>query len=81
MLTKNPLAKGLDAPLENGLGGQSAVNGVERDNRREHFGWTASAGFPVTRSLGFKAAYFETEHWAKVGIASQTVSVGLVGSW
>lgn len=64
-----------------GLGGQSTVNGVERDNRREDFGWTASAGFPVTRSLGFKAAYFETEHWAKVGIASQTVSVGLVGSW
>jgi hypothetical protein len=64
-----------------GVGGQSAVNGVKKDNFREDIAWTASAGFPVTRSVGFKAAYFETDHWAKVGIASQTVSVGLVGSW
>jgi hypothetical protein len=64
-----------------GVGAQSTVNGVEKDNRREDFAWTASAGFPVTRSLSFKAAYVETDHWAKVGIASQTVSVGLVGTW
>jgi hypothetical protein len=64
-----------------GVGGQSSVSGVEKDNFREDFAWTASAGFPVTRSLSFKAAYFETDHWAKVGIASQTISVGLVGSW
>jgi hypothetical protein len=57
------------------------VNGVEKDDRKEDFGWTVSAGFPVTHSLGFKAAYFETDHWSKVGIASQTMSVGLVGSW
>jgi hypothetical protein len=64
-----------------GLGGQSNVSGVEKDNFREDFAWTASAGFPVASSLGFKLAYFETDHWAKVGLASQTVSVGLVGSW
>jgi hypothetical protein len=64
-----------------GLGGQSTVSGVEKDNFRKDFAWTASAGFPVTRSLSFKAAYFQTDHWVKVGIASQTVSVGLVASW
>ena len=64
-----------------GVGGQSTVNGVEKDDRKEDFGWSVKAGFPVTRSLGFKAAYFETDHWSKVGIASQTISVGLVGSW
>ena len=64
-----------------GVGGQSTVNNVEKDDRREDFGWTVSAGFPVARWLGFKAAYYETDHWAKVGIASQTMSVGLVGSW
>jgi hypothetical protein len=64
-----------------GVGGQSAVNGVEKDNRRGDFGWLVSAGFPITRSLGFKANYLETDHWEKVGIQSQTISVGLVGSW
>jgi hypothetical protein len=63
------------------VGGQSTVNGVEKDDRREDFGWSVSAGFPVARSLGFRATYFETDHWAKVGIASQTMSVGLVGWW
>jgi hypothetical protein len=57
------------------------VNGIEKDDRKEGFGWSVSAGFPVARSLGFRAAYFETDHWAKVGIASQTMSVGLVGWW
>jgi hypothetical protein len=64
-----------------GVGGRSTVNDVEKDNRRADFGWLVSAGFPITRSLGFKATYFETDHWAKVGIQSQTISVGLVGSW
>lgn len=64
-----------------GVGGQSAVNGVEKDNRRGDFGWLVSAGFPITRSLGFKATYLETDHWANVGIESQTVSVGLLATW
>lgn len=64
-----------------GVGGLSTVNGVEKADRREDFGWSVSAGFPIAPSLGFKATYLEADHWARVGIASQTVSVGLVGSW
>ncbi len=63
------------------VGGQSTVNGIEKDDRRGSFGWAVRAGFPVTRSLSFRAGYLETDHWAKVGIASQTVSVGLLGWW
>ena len=57
------------------------MNGIEKDDRREDFGWAVSVGFPVIRSVGFKATYLETGHWAEVGTASQTVSVGLVGTW
>jgi len=64
-----------------GVGAQSTVNGVEKDDRRGNFGWGVRAGLPVTRSLSFRAGYLETDHWAKVGIASQTVSVGLLGRW
>ena len=64
-----------------GVGAQSAVNGVEKDDRKGDYAWSVSAGFPVTRSLGFKATYLEADHWAKVGAASRTVSIGLVGTW
>ncbi len=64
-----------------GIGVQSTLNGVEKDDRREDFGWSVSAGFPLTRTLGFKATYLETDHWADVGTDSKTVSLGLVGTW
>lgn len=64
-----------------GVGGQSEVNGVVKDNSRGDVGWLISAGFPITRSLGFKATYLATDHWTTIGIKSQTISIGLVGSW
>ena len=45
-----------------GVGAQSTVNGVVKDNSRGDFGWLVSGGFPITRSLGFKANYLETDH-------------------
>ena len=63
------------------VGGQSTVDGIERDDRRGSYGWAVRGGFPIMRSLSFRAGYLDTDHWAKVGIASQTVSVGLLGRW
>ena len=64
-----------------GIGGRSTVNGIEKDDHKENYGWAVSVGFPVMRSVGFKATYLETDHWSEVGTASQTVIIGLVGSW
>ena len=63
------------------VGGQSTLDGIERNDRRGSYGWAIRGGFPVLRSLSFRAGYLETDHWATVGIASQTVSVGLLGRW
>ena len=64
-----------------GVGGQSTVNGVEKDDRKEDVGWSVSAGFPVTRWLAFKATYFNTDHLVEVGTSSNTLSVGLLATW
>lgn len=64
-----------------GVGARSTVNSIEKDDYKENYVWAVSAGFPLTRWLGFKATYLETDHWAEVGTSSQTVSVGLVGAW
>jgi hypothetical protein len=63
------------------VGGQSTLDGIERDDRRGSYGWAIRGGFPVLRSLSFRAGYLETDHWTTVGIASHTVSVGLLGRW
>jgi len=63
------------------VGGQSAVNGIEKDDRRESVGWTISTGFPLTRQVALKATYINIDHISDVGTASDTVVVGLLATW
>jgi hypothetical protein len=63
------------------LGGQSTLNGIEKDDRRQDIGWSLSAGFPLARGLSFKASYISIDHYADVGTASDTVAVGLLATW
>lgn len=64
-----------------GLGGQTAVNGVDNDDRREDVGWAIGAGFPISRSLGVRIGYTDFDRWKFVGNNSQTLSIGLSASW
>ena len=64
-----------------GMGGQSTVNGVQKDDRREDFGWSVSTGFSLAPGLAIKASYINTDHFADVGTASDTVVVGLLATW
>jgi hypothetical protein len=63
------------------FGGQSTVNGVEKDDRKEIVGWSVSAGLPLTDWLGFKAAYIGNENLEEIGTSSRTVAVGLLATW
>ena len=74
---------GLWAAISGGLttGGQTAVNGREKNDRREDVGWAISAGFPITRWLGVKVAYIDSQRRALVGNDSETFAVGLTASW
>ena len=64
-----------------GSGGQSEVNGVEKDDFRRNFGWSLSAGFPITPSLGLKATYIGIETLEDIGTSSDTLSIGLLATW
>ena len=64
-----------------GIGGRSTLNNVEKDDEKENYAWAVSLGFPVASSVGFKANYLNTGHWAEVGTAAQTVSIGFVATW
>ena len=57
-------------------GGQSTIDGVEKDDRKENIAWAFSIGYPLTRHLGVKAAYIARRTQETVGSDSDTVAVG-----
>lgn len=64
-----------------GLGGESAINNVDKNDERQDFGWAISAGLRVTDWLTAKATYLETRHQATVGNDLEIFTVGLTASW
>jgi hypothetical protein len=61
-------------------GGQSTLNGIEKDDRKEDIAWALSAGFPVASWLAFKAAIIDSHRRMQVGNESTTFAVGLTMS-
>ena len=64
-----------------GVGGQTATNGRANDDRKKDTSWAISAGFPLSRALGIKVSYIDSDRWNFVGNELRTLSVGLSASW
>lgn len=64
-----------------GYGGQSTVNGIEKNNRKENIAWAIDAGYPITRRLNFKATYIGIHRQTNVGADSDTLAIGLSTNW
>jgi hypothetical protein len=62
-------------------GGQSAIDGMERNDERLDVGWLVSGGVPLTRALTFRASYIGTQNLNDFGLAAHTISLGLQTSW
>ena len=63
------------------FGCQTAVNGTANDDRKEDVSWALGAGFPISRSVGVKASYIDSDRRNFTGNKSQTLSLGLSASW
>jgi hypothetical protein len=50
-----------------GLGGESSVNGVHKDDQRENLAWVLSFGYPITPKWGVKFAYIGSRTLTSVG--------------
>ena len=49
------------------FGGESAVNGVLRDDRQDNYYWAISSGFPLGKTQGVKIAWVGKRTNARVG--------------
>jgi hypothetical protein len=64
-----------------GYGGESTVNGVDKNDRRENLVWALSLGYPFTRRLGVKVAYLGTRAQESVGMDTDSIAVGVSVFW
>lgn len=64
-----------------GVGGRSRIDGIRNNDRRKDVGWAIAAGFPISRQLGVRVRYFDSNRLNFIGNNSQTFSIGLSASW
>ena len=62
-------------------GGESAINGVGMDDRKQNIGWTCSLNVPINRTVGIKLAYIGTETKEKTGLDSNTIMTSVAFIW
>lgn len=63
------------------FGGETTVDGVEKDDQKGNLAWALSLGYPITRQSGVKAAYIRTRTQESIGGDTDTIVVGFSIHW
>jgi hypothetical protein len=64
-----------------GYGGESTVNGEEKNDRRETLAWKFSFGYPITPQLGVKVDYLGIRSQKSIGQDSDSIGVAFSVFW
>lgn len=64
-----------------GIGSESSINGLDKNDERKNLGWEASLGYPLSKTLGLKFIYTGIRTRAPVGADSDTVGTALSLLW
>ena len=71
----------ISAGLAYGAGGQSTLNGIEKDDYRENLALGVTAGIPVTRKFGLTFGYVGLRTQEKVGANLDSYTAGFSLLW
>ncbi len=63
------------------IGGESTVNGVRNDDRKESILWGVAAGYSITQWLGVKLQYIRSDSQTNIGTDSDRYIVALSTFW
>jgi hypothetical protein len=64
-----------------GMGAQSKIDGVLKDDEKENIAWALSLGFPLAKNLAGKIAYIGSETLVSTGADSDSITLGIVVNW
>jgi len=62
-------------------GGESTINGVAKDDRKQDTAWAVNYSYPISRSSGIKVSYIRTRTQESIGLDSDTVAGALAIAW
>jgi hypothetical protein len=62
-------------------GGESRINGVNKDDQKRDIGWALGFAYPINRQAGFKVSYIGVRKLASTGLDSDTLTASLSFSW
>lgn len=62
-------------------GGESSINGVDSNNKKQNIGWALSFSRPIGKSYRLKVAYIGVRTQEDTGLDSDTLSAGFSLLW
>jgi hypothetical protein len=64
-----------------GVGGENTINGVSKNDRGENLAFTASAGYSISRNMGFKLGYVGIRTHSHTGFDSNSIAMSFSVVW
>ena len=64
-----------------GIGGETTINGLEKDDRKKNLAWAISYGFALSPTTALKLAYAGTRTKTSTGLDSGSLAILLSASW
>jgi hypothetical protein len=62
-------------------GGESRINGVDKDDKKQDIAWALRFSYPIDRQTGINVSYIGSRTQESTGIDSDTLTAGLSFSW
>lgn len=64
-----------------GLGAESTVNGIRKDDHKQNLAWILNFGVPIARQWSVKFSYIGTRTLTSVGANADTLAAALAAQW
>jgi hypothetical protein len=64
-----------------GVGGENTINGVSKNDRGENLAFTVSAGYSISRNMGFKLGYVGIRTHSHTGFDSNSIAMSFSVVW
>jgi len=62
-------------------GGETRINGVDKDDRRQNTAWAVNLAYPINKTSGIKLTYITTSTQESTGLDSDTIAASLSLLW
>ena len=62
-------------------GGENKVDGDDKDNRRQNYGWGLNYSYPLSRQSGIKLSYVSSRTRESTGFDTESLALAVIYAW